>query len=353
MRRATLTGALAALTLAAAADAHAQGVVLSSGHVDYGVRIVDGQLRSQVKDETAGAAVWRAPESTVFSLGPAARETLPAGFEFIGPAGSTAWLIPQVQKATVLWAGWNTESLSAATVTGPATWRLTGVSGPGTVAVFQTGAGGGTDMLFNSADGLPDARQVPLGVHAHGNWSFSRPGTYQLTFQWSATLVDGGPQTHTATLPVVVTEPEPVPPPAGGGGGAGPTPPPDEPAPAPAPPPAPAPVPGPPAPAPTPPGTAPSTAVPKPALQLRRGAIRGRRLTLQLRLGSPGTVRAEIRRRGSVVTRTPPRRVSADARRIRLALPRALEPGSYRVRVRLRSSGEVLTRRLTVKVAPR
>lgn len=342
--RAVLASAVAAGALAAVAGP-ADAVTLSQGHVDYGVRIVNGQLTSQVKDDTQpGGHVWRDPEATTFALSTSARETVPAGFSFIAPAGSTAWLIPQVQRPDVLWAGWNTEELSAAQVNGPTIWRLTGVSGPGSVAVFQTGAAGSADILFNSADGLPDARQVPLGTHAHGTWSFTRPGTYVLTFDWSAVLVGGALQTDTASIAVVVNDTDPAPPPPA----ALPTPP-SAPAPAePTPPPVISPptvtAPGPATVAPPPASTQP------PSLRLSAAELKGKRLTVRLRLGQTSRINAEVRRGGRRVAQAPTRTVGASRRVIHLRLGRALKPGRYTVRVRAVASGRTVLAGLPLHV---
>jgi surface-anchored protein len=102
---------------------------------------------------------------------------------FAGRPGQTLWMIPQVQKAGVPWLGWNTEELTARQVRGAVSWSLLGVRGPGRVTVFQTGTFGAHDILFSSARKRPGTRRVPLGTHAHGNWTFARPGVYRLTFR--------------------------------------------------------------------------------------------------------------------------------------------------------------------------
>jgi putative ABC transporter-associated repeat protein len=182
--------------------------VLSDGHVDYAARLVDGQLQAVVKDGTAGPehVVWRDPATVVFALGDNARTTIPTTpqLRFLGVPGAPVWLIPQVQQPGVLWAGWNTEELTAAQVAGPVRWTLAAVDGPGTVAVFQTGAFGDVDVVFDSADGLPDTREIPLGTHAHGTWTFSQPGRYRLTFTTAATAATGAPLADTRTLAVTV-----------------------------------------------------------------------------------------------------------------------------------------------------
>ena len=82
------------------------------------------------------------------------------------------------------------------------TWTLERVSGPGRVAVFQTGSFGAADVLFDSSRSRPGSRTLALGVHAHGNWAFTRPGTYKLRMKMRATARAGRALSDTATLTV-------------------------------------------------------------------------------------------------------------------------------------------------------
>ena len=66
---------------------------------------------------------------------------------------------------------------------------MAGVDGPGRFALFLTGSFGESEVLFNSADRLPQRLDVPINTHAHGNWAFSEPGIYRLAFEMSAVLV--------------------------------------------------------------------------------------------------------------------------------------------------------------------
>jgi surface-anchored protein len=89
-------------------------------------------------------------------------------------------------------------------VRGAVTWTLRRVRGPGQVAVFQTGSFGDHDVIFNSRNGLPDARRVPLDTHAHGNWAFTAEGRYRLTFSFKLRTRAGRTLRSTATLRVAV-----------------------------------------------------------------------------------------------------------------------------------------------------
>ncbi|MFJ6216863.1 choice-of-anchor M domain-containing protein [Streptomyces sp. NPDC092296] len=201
--------ALAPRLLKAADDAPATSpVTIDDGHVDaLAGRLVDGRLRLLFKDSRRpDAVVWREPSSVVVHVNDKARQRVPSNstYAFLGPAGSTFWLIPQVQQAGVVWAGWNTEALRDSDLKGPVDVKLTGVAGPGSVAVWETAGLGGAQIVYNSRDGLPDSQRVNLGVHAHANWGFSAPGTYRLTFRLSGTLASGQDASDTRTYTFTV-----------------------------------------------------------------------------------------------------------------------------------------------------
>ncbi|MFE5073595.1 choice-of-anchor M domain-containing protein [Streptomyces halstedii] len=199
--------------------------VIDDGHVDaVAAKMVDGELRALFKDSRDPSdIVWREPSSVVLHVNPQAKEKVPAGdtCAFLGAAGSDFWLIPQVQKQGVVWAGWNTEALGGSDLKGPIDMKLTKVDGPGTLAIWETAGLGGAQVLYNSADGLPDTQKVSLGVHAHANWGFSEEGTYAVTFQLSGTLANGKPSTDTRTYTFAVGDVDPNAVSPGGGGSDG------------------------------------------------------------------------------------------------------------------------------------
>ncbi len=179
-------------------------------------------MRLRVKDGTKpGTPVWRDPAKVTIQLTAAAQTRAPGGaFAFLGPAGAPLWQIPQTQKDGVVWLGWNTEELSSSQLSTGVDWRLDRVTGPGNLAVFEFDSFGRPKIIFNSGDGVPDTYRIPLGTHAHGNWSFTKPGTYHATFTHKATLTTGATSTTTSTLTFVVgtttnATPPPTPAPAG------------------------------------------------------------------------------------------------------------------------------------------
>lgn len=204
------------LAAAAVVQGATDAVVLSRGHVDLiEVTVDSGALRMQVKDETAGAAVYRSPELVQLRVLEAARTTVPsAQFGLLGAVGSAVYLLPQIQDADLVWPGWSTERIPGGAVDGDAiAMRLVGSEGPGSVAVFTTDQFGAPTVLFDGGGPAPDEIVVPIHTHAHANWAFTAAGTYQLTFEVAAT-VDGAATSTRATYVVLVGDAA-TPPPAG------------------------------------------------------------------------------------------------------------------------------------------
>lgn len=189
----TVPGEGEPLAAPAAAACAVNGDQVTSGHFDVGPTLGGGALVPRVKDDRSSPARWRAPAEVVFVLGEAAAASLPPGLGFIGPAGTRVHMIGGVQQAGVPWLGWNTQDqalLRAAT--GPVTMSLTGVSGPGDLAVFTSGTfGTAVGQRIVDTVGGPRSTTVPLNTHAHGNWVFTAPGVYRVSLGFSVPTAQG------------------------------------------------------------------------------------------------------------------------------------------------------------------
>ncbi|WP_405986952.1 TIGR03773 family transporter-associated surface protein [Streptomyces sp. NBC_00872] len=86
--------------------------------------------------------------------------------------------------------GWDTTGIDADTVDQDTVrWSLTGLEGPGELRVH--GDGEQEAPLFDSADGLPDGYELPVGQRGFTRWEFTAEGTYQAVFTAEATALDG------------------------------------------------------------------------------------------------------------------------------------------------------------------
>src|SRR5690349_10861512 len=124
-RRTRRLASACAATLLLAAPAAEARTTIASGHVDaVSERLSGGALVSVLKDGSRGRVVWRDPASVVIAVGPKAAVTVPAGLGFVGRRGARVWMIPQVQRDGVVWAGWNTEEIGAGALRGGVRWTL-------------------------------------------------------------------------------------------------------------------------------------------------------------------------------------------------------------------------------------
>ncbi|MDA1361474.1 TIGR03773 family transporter-associated surface protein [Glycomyces luteolus] len=180
--------------------------VVNDGHVDIGPRFVDGTWTVQMRDDRASESVWRDLEDVVLQVPDAGLFPIPEGdFGFLGAAGDEIYMLPQVQASGIVWPGWNTQDSSVIDgVPGAVEWNLTKVDGPGNFTIFLTGTFGGAEILFNSAEALPQTVSIPRNTHAHGNWTFSEPGVYRLTVEFTATTGDGATVSDTKDIQVAV-----------------------------------------------------------------------------------------------------------------------------------------------------
>ncbi|XVU28779.1 choice-of-anchor M domain-containing protein [Actinoplanes sp. CA-054009] len=207
---AAVLGATPTIPPPAADQAQARGdAVLDSGHVDIGPRFRDGRWTVQIHDDHRVPSVWRDPAEAVLRVRDAARQAVPddEAYAFLGEkAGAQVYVVPQTEKAGVVWIGWNTQDPGVLqAIDRGVTMSLRGVQGPGNVTVFlQSGNLGAPQVLWSSAKAYPQPLWVETNTHTHANWVFGRPGTYLLALDISADLTDGSTASATTILRLAV-----------------------------------------------------------------------------------------------------------------------------------------------------
>lgn len=190
------------------------GSLVGSGTNPWRLTVRDEEARREFAGERAG---FPDPERVLLEVVEAARVEVPDDpryTDFLGPAGTSLWILPQGQETGVLYAGFSTENKASQTgwsgfgVTSPLLTRgvatgafknnqvtvsLVGFSGPGNFHLYSTDAFGNPTISFDTSNGLDfsDARIFTPGNHAHFNWAFSEPGEYALMLQASGTLEVG------------------------------------------------------------------------------------------------------------------------------------------------------------------
>lgn len=206
------SGAAPAAAQPTPAPVAAGRVVIADGHVDLGPRFVDGKWTLQIRDDSVRPPVWRALSDVVLQAVGASGTQVPTGdtYAFLGATGNPVWLLPQVQREGILWPGWNTQDPEVATkVSREVTWTLAGVEGPGHFVLFLNGNFGVPEVVFDSAEPMPQESGVEVNTHVHGNWAFSAPGTYLLDIRMSAKLTGGGELADGGTVRVHVGDDDP------------------------------------------------------------------------------------------------------------------------------------------------
>jgi surface-anchored protein len=208
-------GLAALLTTGLASQAQ---TYLWEGHTDVGIVYEADAWNLHIGQHEATPPMEYAPNEAILGVDLlAAHTTVPANplFGFLGTAGSSVWILPQVQDPAQLFLGFGTEELPAGLfLNDQVTLSLSAVRAPGQFSVFENDMFGNPNVIMNSGDGITgaDSLVLPAGGHQHVNWAFSTPGTYEVDFNASGTLADGniftssGPVTYTFAVQAV---PEP------------------------------------------------------------------------------------------------------------------------------------------------
>lgn len=182
-----------------------QKVTIDAGHVDMGPKVVNGEWKLMLRDDTATPKVWRDPSDVVLRVKDAALLDAPTGqgYEFLGTkAGTKVHVIPQTQNQNVVWLGWNTQDPAVVKeLQRGANLRLLGTSGPGALVMFlQDGAFGGARPLVDSRKPAGQDIWADVNTHVHANWVFTSPGAYAVSLQVRGTTNDNKPRHAQSTL---------------------------------------------------------------------------------------------------------------------------------------------------------
>ncbi len=192
---------------------------IDHGHADIGIGFADGvwdlhigagghdhdhdggmvDILSGDDDHDHEGGTEYAPDEAAFVLNPLTAQTVPADpqYSFLGSAGTIYYVAPQdeadAEAVDTIFLGINAEEIATGIFENDEiSLELTGVTGPGDFFGYEVDGLGSPNVLFNSADGLPDTLTLGVGSHRHLNWAFTQPGDYELTFLAYGTLDTGG-----------------------------------------------------------------------------------------------------------------------------------------------------------------
>jgi surface-anchored protein len=140
---------------------------------------------------------------------------VPALNDALVPPDHAVWTLPQFATGDLPSLGLGTQGTAGTLAGGTLRMRLATFAGPGAFALHTSGTFGETTVLIATRDGLDATDAVTLGFpggHEHANWSFTRPGLYELGFVAEGTLASTGQPTNSAVTVFRFRVVEPVPP---------------------------------------------------------------------------------------------------------------------------------------------
>jgi surface-anchored protein len=145
------------------------------------------------------------------------RVTVPgSGFDFLGAAGSTAYVLPANRNPNQPYVGFAADEVEAADFAGPLRLQFLSVNGPGDFAVWATdGVTGLPDVFYSTRTGQgPGSVEAVFGGDLHFNYGFSAPGVYGVNVIGTGVLADGtavstGPTTLFFGIETVTPVPAP------------------------------------------------------------------------------------------------------------------------------------------------
>ena len=201
----------------------AQGALWTSGHGDFGLEYGDEGLEFEVHlgEDTPAILAGESIEDTPFETDQvevSISNTFTAvglGEEFLTGAGTTEGAtiqyLPPTSTELVPLLGVGAEELVLGDWTSLITFELVEVNGPGNFAAFLGDPDSGFDFAFSTADGISSDNMTTLAAgngHQEFGWSFSEPGTYEVTLRASGVHIDDGPQSTLGTF-TFTSVPEP------------------------------------------------------------------------------------------------------------------------------------------------
>ena len=192
--------------------------VLTSGHADIGVNFTGGTWDLHIHQHEPDTEYE--PDEALLYVGIDAQtiRNSDASYDFLGvPAGSTVYILPDIENTNLLFLGIGGEELGQGLLSGDvATLRLASVSGPGEFSVWQSGLTPTTPNLkMATSNGIDasDVFEVAAGSHSHANFAFTQMGLYEVTFvafgeDSSGNAINSGTVTYhfqVGNQPVVLT----------------------------------------------------------------------------------------------------------------------------------------------------
>lgn len=165
-------------------------------------------IQAQFDSVSGWSIFWQDFDSGPF---PADAYTLPLGAEarrriladpaltnHLVAADHAVWTLPQFNEPSLPSLGFGSQGTAGSLSSGSVRLRLATFTGPGHFALHASGVFGDTQIFMATRDGLDASDALTLafpGGHEHANWSFTRPGLYELGFMAEGTQAANGQPT--------------------------------------------------------------------------------------------------------------------------------------------------------------
>ncbi|THV42778.1 choice-of-anchor M domain-containing protein [Glycomyces buryatensis] len=203
--RATAALIATAAAILVAGPAAAQTVTISQGHIDaLSFTYDDAANALDINVEDHAAAAVYDPAEVVFDVNDNHQVTLGSTINCVGASGDRIWVLPRLETAGRIWAGWSTQDMALSDFGGRLQLELVNAVTPagGSVSVYDPASAGVVNVRLSSDSACDPGGTAVTESHHHPQWSFTAPGSYQLTFQVSGTHATDGAVT---SAPVTYT----------------------------------------------------------------------------------------------------------------------------------------------------
>lgn len=172
-------------------------ITLETGHIDAFNLVLDDETDDvylTLKEDVTGSHVLRTPESVTLKVrSQAIVSDVPGGVPSAVP--STFWMLPLTQDRSLIWPGWDSQSVSprfGAQADVDIDVDVLSAPAGGEVFLWTSGSWGEpAPLLTEGRYQFPGTIHQSFLAHVHANWAFTQPGTYTLRAQATVTSDDG------------------------------------------------------------------------------------------------------------------------------------------------------------------
>ena len=169
-------------------------------HGDISIGFENGELDIHVHFEDGlngiGPEIEYHTDEIYIRVGDSAKVEPTEAVPYLGTGpGEPIWVLPQsgtmADALGLPYVGIATDDLDDSVFTS-VDLRMTGYLGPGDVAVWQSD-GLSDNVFFQTSDlvGPDDLMQLPIGIHDHNNFGFTKRGVYQVALKATGYLATG------------------------------------------------------------------------------------------------------------------------------------------------------------------